>query len=300
MLWGIDQPVPTTSAAPPPSEPVTLTPYGDPFREPVVASDSSGHPADLAARIRQRCWEVLGPVQAKALRPQPQDMRPPWLFGIFGLLVAVLLIWSSLASGDLFNLMELIGMGVLSAMLLMWRGQRSQLTHADQLLDADQRLLEQWAEHYGLCRHRLETTRLPLTIMDDALWERFMEGIAPRVRDLLLGHSHSFTDRLFQATAFWEMLVQYSAGRPDYSTLAVMEFSGRIQTLRNLVAQEGLAQLVPGSIRQTTYNFARFAALYDFFHEGAEVPGEDETAVVPGADGPSATPDWKANRPDTV
>jgi hypothetical protein len=265
----------------------------DAFREPSNAASAGAASAGTAEGIRLACWKQMQPLLRRGMaEPQTRQDVPStqimWSGVILIALLAVLSLslfagWGASLGELLFWLPVLVAvLGMLCVVLLAY--QQGQSRPVALLAYDEATFLDRLAEQYGLAWRRLNDTSLPLTVIDEGLWEQFLAGIPARLRELLLGHPPGFGARLVQAAALWEMLVGYNDGRPSYSALAVLECSGRIGFLRSLPQDAAAAGW--RAVSAHTDVFARFAAVYDYFLAPGELAdGAEPEPPAAGEDG---------------
>jgi hypothetical protein len=242
----------------------------NPFRAAELADGASLQEASPADRLRLCCWQQLAPTW--------QAYEAGLVRGTGGNTPGVqqlLLLLGLLALAAVFPQLGwegwCIGIGLMLYSVTFARPAVHDRIAAPAALPP---LLESWQLHYYRTYSALLVSGLPMTIIDNSLWECFIAGIPRRLREMILGRSQAFSERLIQATALWELLQSYTAGRPDYSALNLLAAHGQLELLHRMAADSGWLELRDATVRSSIETSARFAAIYDFFHESAASEAE--------------------------
>ena len=127
-------------------------------------------------------------------------------------------------------------------------------------------MLNRWTRDYVESAERLTTSTMALAVVDDALWLSFVERLDPWLRRLVLGRPQTYSERLIQAAALWELLLTPSNRQPVHELWAQSALFMRINTLHGLARRDLPRPVLSLQLGLNVKLFARFAALYDYFH----------------------------------
>jgi len=233
----------------------------NPFNEPLALPP--GQAASRALEIRRRIWALLAPLQQLRLAQEPVlDIQP----GVLLLIIGIPVFWMGWgmymgASGQALRPVVVGTTALLVAVLVALASFVHAALHPQpsSLSQGDTAMLNRWTRDYVESAERLTTSTMALAVVDDALWLSFVER-------LVLGRPQTYSERLIQAAALWELLLTPSNRQPVHELWAQSALFMRINTLHGLARRDLPRPVLSLQLGLNVKLFARFAALYDYFH----------------------------------
>lgn len=132
--------------------------------------------------------------------------------------------------------------------------------------------LFRWTTYTEQTKELLTSTSLGLYIIDNSLWDKFVDTFPSTFRQTLLGKPNNFGFRLLQAVVLWEPLLEYvskdPASRQNATTRTALAAAG------SFLARVGELEIAASSTLnlKNVIHLARLSELHRFFYPDDEAP----------------------------